>query len=198
MRKLLWLGLLFGCAHSAPTMALRDSGPAQRDLARTADATVHREDPEKGPSAAASLAKEHGGWVAAMNDDRVDLRVPDGQLDAVLAALPSLGEVAERRIRASDVTDAHRDLLVRIDNLRRTRDRYLALLDQAENVSEATGVEKELERVTALLEVLEAQQKALEQRVEFASLSVEFSRKVRPGPIGWVFYGLYAAVKWAL
>ena len=194
MRKLILL-VLAACAHAAPHVAA--VAPQERDLARSAEATVHREDPEKGPSAAAALAKAHGGWVALMADERVELRVPDAQLDDVLGALASLGEVAERRVHASDVTDVHRDLEVRIDNLRRTRDRYLELLGQAENVTEATGVEKELERVTAQLESLEAQQKALEQRVEFAALSVEFSRKVRPGPVGWVFYGIYSAVKWA-
>jgi len=195
--RILCLLLVAACSHAAPRPDTAPESP-DRDLARSAEATLHRDDPDKGPPAAAALAKEHGGWVASMNEDRIALRVPDAQLDAVLAALPSLGEVAERRVRAEDTTDAHRDLQVRIDNLRKTRDRYLSLLDKAAGVSEATAVEHELERVTVQLELLEAKLQAMEGRIQYAQLSLEFSRKVRPGPVGWVFYAMYSAAKWLL
>jgi hypothetical protein len=170
--------------------------PAGPELARTASAEVHREDPAQGVPAAVTLAKEHGGWAESMSGAQVVLRVPDQQLDAVMAELPRLGEVASRRVLAVDVGEQHRDLQLRIDSLRRSRDRYLALLDRAQNVSEATGVEKEIERVTGELEKLEAKLAAMEKRIEFSSLSVDFYRNVRPGPVGWVFYAVYSGVKW--
>jgi seryl-tRNA synthetase len=144
------------------------------------------------------MAKEHGGWVESMAEERVVLRVPDDQLDAMLDELPKLGEVAQRRVNAVDMGEAHRDLRLRIDGLRRTRDRYLALLDRAQSVSDAAAVEKEIERVTAQLEQLEAQLAAMEKRIQFSSLAVGFSRKLRPGPVGWVFYALYSGMKWLL
>ncbi|MCA1826783.1 MAG: DUF4349 domain-containing protein [Myxococcales bacterium] len=174
-----------------------DVAPAP-ELVRTADAEIHREDPAQGVTAAVALAKEHGGWAESMNVERVVLRVPDEQLDAVLVELPKLGEVASRRVHAVEMGDAHRDLRLRIDSLRRTRDRYLELLGRAENVSEATGVEREIERVTSELERLEAQLAAMEKRIQFSALALDFSRKVRPGPVGWVFYGLYSGLKWLL
>jgi hypothetical protein len=63
-------------------------------------------------------------------------------------------------------------------------------------VSEAALVERELERVTGQLEQLKGQLQALEQRVQYAALSVEFSRDMKPGPVGWIFYGLFSGVKW--
>ena len=198
MRPLPLLVSLAACASTHPVVSgiVSDDPAAARELARNAEAEVRREDPDRGPPAAAELAKAHGGWVEAMTAERVRVRVPDGELDAVMAALPALGEVADRHVRAQDMTEAHRDLEVRIDNLRRTRDRYLALLERAANVGEATAVEHELERITAQLELLEAQLERLQSRVQMAELSVEFSRKLRPGPVGWVFYGLFSAVKW--
>lgn len=195
--RTIFLVACVACAHAQP-MALHRASEATPapELVRTADAEVHREDPSSGPTAAASMAKEHGGWVESMAQERVVLRVPDEQLDAMLAELPKLGEVASRHVRAVDMGDAHRDLKLRIDSLRRTRDRYLALLDRAENVSDATGVEKEIERVTAELERLEGQLAAMEKRIQFSSLALDFSRTVRPGPVGWVFYALYSGVKW--
>lgn len=159
---------------------------------------MHRDDPEKGPPAAAALAKEHGGWVAALSDAKVTLRVPDAALDAMMDALPSLGEVAARHVRATDVTDARRDLQTRIETLEKTRLRYLALLEKAQSVADATAVERELERVTVQLELLRGQLEAMEGRIAYAELSLEFSRQVRPGPVGWLFYAVYSGVKWLL
>ena len=133
-----------------------------------------------------------------MSGEAVTLRVPNEALDEVMDALPTLGEVARRHVRAIDVTDAHSDLEARIENLQKTRDRYLALLEKAENVQEAATVEHELERVTAQLEQLQRQLQSLEVKIEYAELSVSFSRKARPGPVGWVFYALYTGVKWLL
>lgn len=165
------------------------------ELQRSAEAEIRRDDPERGVTAAAELAKQHGGWVESMASERVTLRVPDAELDAVLADLPGLGELTARRVRALDVGDAHRDLEVRIDTLRKTRERYLALLARAQGIGEATAVEHELERVTTQLERLEAELATMEKRIAYSALAVEFSRPVTPGPIGWIFYGAYLGLK---
>jgi hypothetical protein len=80
--------------------------------------------------------------------------------------------------------------------LRRERDRYLALLERAANVAEATAVEREVERVTTQLELMEAQLLAMSTRIEDAEVRIDFSRELKPGPIGYLFYGLYSGIKW--
>ena len=130
-----------------------------------------------------------------MAPEHVVLRLPDAELDGALEDLPALGEVLARHVRAVDVADAHRDLEVRIDTLRKTRERYLALLAKAQSIAEATAVEHELERVTGELERLETALAAMEKRIAYSSLALEFSRKTTPGPVGWLFYGAYVAVK---
>src|SRR5260221_7116089 len=97
-RIVLCASLLAACASSRLVLRQTDVSPADsRELARTADAEVHREDPEKGPPAAAALAKEHGGGVSAMNGERVTLRGTNQELDRGIHALPSLGGVTRRR-----------------------------------------------------------------------------------------------------
>jgi hypothetical protein len=181
-----------GAMPEAPQPAA--DGPAP-ELQRTATAEIQRDDPEKGVTAAAALATRHGGWVESMASERVTMRVPDANLDAVLADLPELGELTSRRVRAVDVGDTHRDLQIRIDTLRKTRERYLALLERAESIAEATAVEHELERINGQLERLEASLAAMEKRIAYSALSVEFTRKTTPGPLGWVFYGVFVGVK---
>jgi hypothetical protein len=33
-------------------------------------------------------------------------------------------------------------------------------------------------------------------RVQDASVRLDFSRELRPGPVGYVFYAVYTGVKW--
>jgi hypothetical protein len=185
-----------GVSSSAGDGAESEPNPEARELSQAATASIERNDPEAGPRAAAELAKRHGGWVATMRECEVTVAVPGDQLDAVLAELPSLGKVAESRLLARDVTAAHRDLEVRIDSLRRERERYLALLDRAAGVAEALQVEHEIERLTSQLELLEAQLSSLKDRVADAALAISFSREVHPGPVGYVFYAVYTGIKW--
>jgi hypothetical protein len=167
-----------------------------RAIVRTASLEVERDEPEQGPPQTVALAKSHGGYAELVTDSAVTARVPAEQLDAFLAAMPSLGKVARQSVLAEDVTDARRDLKVRLDNVTRVRARYLELLERATNVSDTLAVEKELERVTAEYEALKARLESVEAQVALATVRVEFERPVRPGPVGWVFYGLAQGVKW--
>jgi hypothetical protein len=194
------------CAHALPVddleahpAAAENTGePAapERELARVARAELEREDPEAGPPAAAELAKRHGGWVASMAARSVRMEVPGDQLDAVLAELPSLGKVASRHLEARDQAAVHRDLAVRIDNLRRERERYLALLERADSIEQAATVEREIERLTGELELLEAHLKAMTDKVQEAEVRLDFSRVLKPGPVGYVFYAVFSGIKW--
>jgi hypothetical protein len=169
---------------------------AGRSIVRTASVEVERPDPAQGPAQAAALAKTHGGYAQRVGAESATVRVPAEALEVFLGAVPALGRVEQQTVTAEDVTDAHRDLKVRLDNLARVRERYLELLQRAVTVEEAVKVERELERVTAEYESLKARLEALEGEVTLATVHLEFRRPVRPGPVGWVFWGLGKAVKW--
>lgn len=204
LATLFLLSTLCACATarapSAPARVSSEAAPGAlemgRAIVRTASLEVERDEPERGPPQAVALAKSHGGYAELVTDSAVTARVPAEQLDAFLAAMPSLGKVARQSVLAEDVTDARRDLRVRLENLARVRARYLELLERATNVSDTLAVEKELERVTAEYEALKARLEAVEAQVALATVRVEFERPVRPGPVGWVFYGLAQGVKW--
>ena len=76
------------------------------------------------------------------------------------------------------------------------RERVQELVDEGKNVEEILAVEKELARVTSQLESLEGQMRVLDNRTTYATVNVVLEERVRPGPVGWVFYGLYRGVKW--
>jgi hypothetical protein len=169
---------------------------ANRSIVRSASLRVERDAPEEGPAQTVALAKSQGGYAEFVSREAATVRIPAERLDAFLAAVPSLGQVEDQSISAVDVTDSHRDLKIRLAHLETMRARYQSLLDRAANVSEAVLVEKELERVTAEYETLKAQLQSLEGQVALATVRVDFARPVRPGPVGWVFYGLAKGIKW--
>ncbi|MCP3137545.1 DUF4349 domain-containing protein [Pyxidicoccus xibeiensis] len=167
-----------------------------RSIIRTASLEVERDDPEQGPAQAEALAKTHGGYAQSVTSESATVRVPAERLDGFLGAVPALGKVARQTVTADDVTEAHQDLKVRLANLERIRDRYLELLQRAVTVEDTLKVERELERVTAEYELYKSRLEGLESQVTLATVSLHFERPVRPGPVGWVFYGLGKAVKW--
>ena len=106
--------------------------------------------------------------------------------------------MAKKRTSAVDVTDDFYDLQVRLENARLEQSKLKELYAKAVSVDEMLKVEKELARVTTDLEVLEGRMRLMENQTSYATISVHVSKRVRPGPVGWVFFGLYKGVKWLL
>ena len=171
-------------------------GTRKRLIARTADVGIYHDDPEVAVEATTELAKRAGGWVQASSHEHVEMRVPDEKLEEVMAEMAKLGEVWSRQISGRDVTEQFFDTQLRLENLERIRLRYLALLDKATSVKEALPVEQQLERVTLEIEQLKGKLTYLKSITSFATVRVDFEPEITPGPLGWVFYGLYRGVKW--
>lgn len=137
-----------------------------------------------------------GGYAVEVSKNSITAKVPTERLDEALVAIASIGEVIERNVRVSDVTASYVDLQIRIANLEQVRTRLQELVAQGEDVKAILEVEKELNRVTRELESLKGQMRMLSNQVTFATIHVDVSEDVTPGPIGWIFYGGYKAVKW--
>ncbi|AGC46179.1 hypothetical protein MYSTI_04890 [Myxococcus stipitatus DSM 14675] len=169
-----------------------------RSIIHRASVNLERDEPEQGPAQAVALAKAHGGYAQQVMTRGAVVRIPADRLESFLAAVPALGTVENKSISADDVTEAHRDLKVRLDNVTRIRERYLELLQRATSVEDTLKVEKELERITMEYETLKARLQGMEADIAVSTVYLDFRRPVRPGPVGWVFYGLGKAVKWLI
>ncbi|QSQ14927.1 DUF4349 domain-containing protein [Myxococcus landrumensis] len=184
------------------TEALMQGAPGSltenRSIIRRASVNLERDEPEQGPAQAVALAKAHGGYAQQVMKQGAVVRIPADRLESFLSAVPTLGTVENKSISAEDVTDVHRDLKVRLDNVSRIRERYLELLQRATSVEDTLKVEKELERITMEYETLKARLQGLEADIAVSTVYLDFKRPVRPGPVGWVFYGLGKAVKWLI
>ncbi|HVE87188.1 MAG TPA: DUF4349 domain-containing protein [Myxococcales bacterium] len=176
--------------------AANADGRPDRAVIKSAWMHLLREDPTSGVREAEAIATRMGGYASASSMEATTLMVPAPKLEEALGALAKLGQVEQRDVRARDVTEARADLELRLANFRKSRERYLEILSRATTVPETLAVEKELERITLEIERLEAALQQMNQLVQLATVDVQFAKPVRPGPVGWVLYGVFSAVKW--
>jgi hypothetical protein len=139
---------------------------------------------------------KNDGFIVRESDDYITTRIPYENMESFLSNARTLGKIENETKTGTDITDQYRDDNIRLDILKNVRNRYLTLLERANTVSEIVSVEKELERVNTEIEILEGKIKYSELSVEYSNITVGFREKVKPGPVGWVFYGLYRGIRW--
>jgi len=149
------------------------------------------------PAARASLdaiLNHHHGYAAQLNVGTPEnapknlvasLRIPAPELSSAIAELRALGRVENESQSGEEVTEQHADLVARLKNSRDTEDRLRAILEQRTGkITDVLQVEREIARVRGDIERMEAEQKALEHRVDFATvelqLTEEFKAEINP------------------
>lgn len=125
---------------------------------------------EQGYAAQLKFSTPEGGARSL----QASLRVPSAQLPQALDALRRLGRVEEETHSGEEVTEQHADLVARLQNSREEEARLRGLLRQGTGkIEDVLRVEEEIARVRGEIEQMEAQQKGLEHRVDFASVELK-------------------------
>lgn len=119
-----------------------------------------------------ALAKEFGGYLVQRSDQQITIRVPSKRFHEALDKVASLGDVLSRDETVRDVTEEFFDMQTRLRNARAMRDRLEKLLAEAKNVEEALAVERELQRITESIELMEGKLKLLRELVAFSTITV--------------------------
>lgn len=164
--------------------------PSEPMIARTVSLSIVAEKDFDG--ARASLDKilaRHNGYAASLNVStpqgaarslQASLRIPAPRLAAALAELKALGHVENETQNGEEVTQQHADLVARLKNSRETEQRLQAILVQRTGkISDVLEVEQEIARVRGEIEQMEAEQKALEHRVDFATIDLKLSEEYK-------------------
>jgi hypothetical protein len=170
-------------------MAAREIGlaayytpPAKPMIARTSQLTLISKEFDQARGRLEDILKRHRGYlgqldVTAPTDGprtlNATLRVPADQLDLTMAEIKKLGHVESESQTAEEVTPQYVDLDARLTNARNTEQRLTALLhDRTGKLTDVLAVEKEIDRVRGQIEQMEAEKKALVNRVDFTTLNV--------------------------
>ncbi|HWN76165.1 MAG TPA: DUF4349 domain-containing protein [Candidatus Udaeobacter sp.] len=177
----------------SPTPAAR---PAPADIpihqpmiARSVSLTIVTKDFASSRASLEAILARHHGYSAQLTANTAEnvqrfitasLRVPTNELAATLAELKALGHVETESQSGEEVTQQHADLVARLKNSRETEHRLQAiLLQRTGKITDVLAVEEEISRVRGEIEEMEAEQKSLEHRVDFATIELRISEEYK-------------------
>ncbi len=158
--------------------------------------TLESDNPELTTEKILEIPPKYKGYITNSTSKSASMRIPADKFVQALDEIKKFGEVTAQSVYGEDVTTRYLDTQIALDNAHKARDRYLTLLEKAENVQAALLVERELERLNRELNQLEGQSKYLQHLTQYSTLHITVEKDVTPGPVGWIFYGLYKAVIW--
>jgi hypothetical protein len=115
---------------------------------------------------------------AARRSVTMQIRVPQQQLETVLAQISELGEVRRSSINAEDVSNQLVDLQARLVNLRKTEASFLEIMERSGSVSEVLEVAQVLSQTREQIERIDAQLQSLQTRVAYSTISISIEASV--------------------
>jgi hypothetical protein len=156
-----------------------------RMIAHTAQLTLTTTEFDKARPALDEILKHHQGYFGELNINaptalgrtlEATLRVPAEQRDAAIVEIKKLGRVESESQTGEEVTAEHVDREARLNNARNTEQRLTELLRQRTGkLSDVLAVQLEIGRVRESIERMQAEQKSLVKRVDFATLNVKIT-----------------------
>lgn len=154
---------------------------AGRLVIRTASVRLRADSPQEVGNRVGALGERLGGYVesgetfgddAASRQVSMGLRVPVARFDEALHGIRKLGTVLREAVHGEDVTERVADLGARLRAKRQLEERLLQLATHAGSLKDTLEVERELSRVRAEIEQMDAQQRGLRMRSAMARIEV--------------------------
>ena len=169
----------FGAVDGASSTAVS----ADRAVVTTGSVSVTVADPIAATQSAVTITEQAGGRIDSRTENpKTDtqpasatlvLRIPADGFDRTLADIKHLGTVNYVSLNATDVTGQSTDLDARITALTTSVDRLLALMTTATSTADLITIESALSDRQAQLESLQAQRSALDDQIDYSTVSLE-------------------------
>lgn len=173
----------------------QNAAAADQALVITGTVTITADDPIAASEKATAIARAAGGRVDARTEyaprdgdagsATLTLRVPADAVEDVRDQLKQLGTVEETDFSSVDVGTQQRDLDTRISTLRASIARYTSWLADADTTADLIQLEQAIAERQNELESLEAQQRALDDKVAMSTITLQLrSVALAPPPEG--------------
>ena len=202
--------LAASCASSAsyaPEMAFEDSeqvsrarsaenNSEERMITYTASLRLSVSDVDSTRNALTDHINQYNGYITREAVNSITARIPAENMRNYIINAKTLGKVEFESMTGQDITDQYRDNVIRLESLQAARARYLVLLDRAQTVNEILTIERELERVNSEIDLIAGRIRHAEASTAYSSITVRFDERTRPGPLGWIFYGVFRGIVW--
>jgi hypothetical protein len=158
-------------------------------IARTASLSLVVKDFSAIQAAVKAVVSRHSGYIGELNTSTppdaaktfsATLRVPSAQLEPALAELKQLGRADQEAQAGEEVTKQYVDLAARLKNSRATEERLVGVLrNNTGKVKDVLEVENEISRVRGEIEGMEADRRALQTRIDFATITLSITEEYK-------------------
>jgi hypothetical protein len=158
-------------------------------IARTLSLSIVVKDFEAGRSTLDAILARHHGYAATLSVNtqqnaarslQASLRIPAAELASAVSDFKALGHIENESQGGEEVTQQHADLVARLKNSRETELRLQAILVQRTGkISDVLAVEQEIARVRGEIEQMEAEQKSLDHRIDFATIELSLGEEYK-------------------
>lgn len=142
------------------------------------------------------IAKKYEGYAQEVGTYSTTLRVKSTSLEQAIREIEELGKVKSKQITGTDVTEDFLDCTIRLENAEKSRQRYLQLLEKAEDVQGMLLIEKELERLNGTIEKLKGKINRINHLSDYSTITIKLYKKEKLGILGYAFAGVYYTIKW--
>jgi Domain of unknown function (DUF4349) len=179
-------------AQGGETMKAGAPVAAGRALVVTMDVGITVTDVDQSRGAIRAEVERAGGYIADASSSgsgtersvRMELRIPADKVQGVRSALGRVGEITSDVEKVQDVTEERADLEARLHNARTSEKRVLEIMaTKTGAIQEVIEAEKEVSRIRESIERMEGQKRALDGRIDLATVHVTLSGQ--PQPAAW-------------
>jgi hypothetical protein len=160
---------------------------ADRKIIRNADITMEVSSTTEAQHRVTSIAEANGGFVVASEakqrehvdpskrtiDIKLVVRIPSERFGSALDQIKQLaGNLPAENVTGQDVTEDFIDLEARIKTQRALEFQFLEIMKQADSVTEALEVQRQVAEVRTDIEKLEGRKRFLENRSSLSTITV--------------------------
>jgi hypothetical protein len=191
-------GVLGGLPRMAktPQVEVRNGQPQVAEnqisapmIARTVSLSIVVKDFAAARSSLDAILARYHGYSAQLSASTTEnapralhasLRIPAPALSPAINDLKTLGRVQQETQSGEEVTRQHEDLVACLKNSRNTEQRLRDILQhRTGKLSDVLEVEEEIGRVRGEIEEIQTEQKALEHRVDFATIELQLAEEYK-------------------
>jgi Domain of unknown function (DUF4349)/Putative zinc-finger len=175
--------------HDSSTAAFMVHQSTEPMIARTASISLIVKDFGPVEATVKAIAQRHSGYIASLNTASpqdsartlsATLQIPSAQLESAVTELKQLGRVDQETQSGEEVTKEFIDRAARLKNARATEQRLLDVLrEHTGKVKDILDAEQEIARVRGEIEQMEADQRALQTRVDFATVQLSVQEEYK-------------------
>ncbi|MGL5721552.1 MAG: DUF4349 domain-containing protein [Brevinema sp.] len=189
--------LFTGKAAAAPMMASDGGGGAGgTQMAYRASMTITSFKPERIRQEVITDTLLLKGEIVHDSSEHMIVRVPTEHLSNMIENLKKLGKTESIHFRGENIKTPVEDTSARLESLLLVRAQYQAALAKAEAVQDILAANRDLEQINYQIQALQNQKRDFDLQTKYSELTVVIKKRKMFGPLGWVLYGAWCAVKW--